>query len=304
MRDHLFPERFVSVPVAEERGHRNQQIAEQGLGLLAAVPHPLIIVLQVIGPIDLHAPRDPPQHGGALVFGEVVSGAHTHMGENASQQFLVDLLRFGNGPVAPQCDQVGQAVRQRRYRQHEIGDAGGDRAARHRGVLGLVGILHQDDAGRLLHRAHAERAIGTGAAEDDGEAIVEMLGHRAKECVDGRALAVRLAELDRGYFVVLDLQRPVGRDHIDMVRLQLLALFHLHHRHGGAGGNDGGQFAADIRIEMDDDDKGGAGVPGQRAEERLQGLDTAGRGADGDDGRMAGVVPAAFFLIVVGHSAA
>ena len=39
-----------------------------------------------------------------------------------------------------------------RDRQHEVGDAGGDRAARHRGIFGLVGILHQDDAAGFLHR--------------------------------------------------------------------------------------------------------------------------------------------------------
>ena len=81
--------------VAEERGHRNQEIAEQRLRLFGVVAQDLVIVVQVVGSRHLHAARDAAQDRRALVFGEIVAGAHTQMRQHAPQQFFVHLTGIG-----------------------------------------------------------------------------------------------------------------------------------------------------------------------------------------------------------------
>ena len=46
-----------------------------------------------------------------------------------------------------------------RYWQHDIRDARGDGASRHRSVFGLLRVLNEDDAAGLLHRFYPQGAI-------------------------------------------------------------------------------------------------------------------------------------------------
>jgi hypothetical protein len=96
---------------------------------------------------------------------------------------------------------------------------------------------------------------------------------------------VRLLELQRGHLVVDELQAAVGRNHIDVVRLQAVAAGDLHHRHFGARGDDRRNLAAVLRIEMHHDHEGGPGGVGNGGEEVLQDPDAAGWRADRHDHR-------------------
>ena len=151
-------------------------------------------------------------------------------------------------------DEVGQLRRQLLQRQHEI-RAAGDRAARHRGVFGFIGVLHQDEPARLAHGPHADGPVRTAAAEYDGEAVSVLGGQRPEELVDRRALPARLVETRGLDESVGDEQPPVGRDHVDGVGLKLLAMIDLHDAHMRGLGQHRSQFARMVGIEMQDDNE-------------------------------------------------
>jgi hypothetical protein len=89
-------------------------------------------------------------------------------------------------------------------------------------------------------------------------------------------LPARLVEFYGRDLVVDELEAAIGGNDIDMVRLELFVVLHLHHRHSRAKPKNVGQLAALFRVEMDDDDIGGAASLGQCADEGLQCLHAAG----------------------------
>ena len=198
-----------------------------------------------------------------------MSGAHAQMRDDPPQQLLVEIADVGWRQACFDADEIDQALGQVAYRHDEVGDAGGDGAARHRGIFGLVRVLYEDDAARLLDGAHADGAVRAGAAQDDREAVAEPFRERAEEQVDRGALTARLVEFQRRNLVIDDLQPAVRRNDVDVVGAQLFACSDLHHGHARARGNDIRQLAAVFRIEMNDDDESGAGVLRQGAEKAL-----------------------------------
>jgi len=91
-------------------------------------------------------------------------------------------------------DLVGDAGR----RQHEVDAAGGDRAARHAGVLGRI-VLREGDATGSLDLLHALRAVGGAARQDHADGLVPLLlRERAQEPVDGPVLSRRLGSRQIG----------------------------------------------------------------------------------------------------------
>jgi hypothetical protein len=102
-------------------------------------------------------------------------------------------------------------------REHEVGNAGSDRTARHGGVFGLLRILDDDDTARFLHRLDADRAVRPRARQHHGESVAMLLGKRAEEGVDRRADAARLIEFGCDHLVIGDLQAPVRRNYIDRI---------------------------------------------------------------------------------------
>jgi hypothetical protein len=139
LRHHVLRDLVEGFAVAEESGDRNQQIAEQRLRFVDAVAQHVVIFLQAVRMSDLHAARDPPQHRRALVFGEIVAGAHAQVRQDAAQQVLVEIPEFRDRDVLFDANEIGETPGEVAHRHDEIGDAGGDGAARHRGVFGFVG---------------------------------------------------------------------------------------------------------------------------------------------------------------------
>jgi hypothetical protein len=148
-----------------------------------------------------------------------VPGPHADVGEDAPQQVSVQAAQFSvRSAIAFFAHQFGQALRYFAYRQDEVSNSGCNRAARHRREFGFVGILHQDDAAGFLDGPHADRAVGPGTGQDDGATVAVLFRQGAEEQVDRRPLPARLLEFRGGDFVVADVQPPVGRDDINMIR--------------------------------------------------------------------------------------
>jgi hypothetical protein len=76
----------------------------------------------------------------------------------------------------------------------------------------------------------------------------------------------------------------IGRDHINAIRLDQGTILDLDHFHARVALEELGHDAFARRVQMLDDDKGHATVPWHVTQEMLQGLESAGGGADADDG--------------------
>ena len=79
-----------------------------------------------------------------------------------------------------------------------------------------------------------------------------LFGKRSKKVIDGGALRVRALEWNSRNHVIGDHQPAVGRDHINVVVLQLRHLLHLSNWHGCASGKDARELAAKLRVEVND----------------------------------------------------
>src|SRR5260370_31735716 len=139
------------------------------------------IFLKIVGASDLHPARNSAQDRRAFVFREIVTGAYAQMPENAAQQFLVKVADIGNRCALLNPDQVDQSLGEIARREDKIRNTHGDGAARHRGILRFAWVLDEDDAAGFLDRTHAERAVRSSAAEDQGKAGAEVFGKGPEE---------------------------------------------------------------------------------------------------------------------------
>ena len=172
--DDLFGEHLKSVGVAKEAGHRDQQIVEQSLRLVAVIAKIGEVLLEGVGLRHLQASRDATHHGRPLVVREVLSRLYSQRGQDLGDEILAALFDCTNVNVCLGSDEFRELRRQLLQRQHEVG-ATGDCAARHGTVFGFSGVLHQDEAAPLADGAHAHGPVRTAAAEHDSE-TVSVLG--------------------------------------------------------------------------------------------------------------------------------
>ena len=270
--------------ISEECRHRDQQITEQRLHLLHIVAEEREIVRELLSSRHLGAARDPSQYGRFLVLREVVTGAAADVGENAAHVFFIRVAQLPEGmfPVPHELDNARGYFAEG---QDEVGEPRGDRAARHRSIFGLVGVLHEDDAACFLDRLEADRAVRAGAREDDGEAIAVLLGERPEEKVDRRSSPSRTVEFVRRDLVIGNSQVPIRRNDIDVIGLQGSRFINLRNGHAGPRRKNSRQLAVALGRQMHNYHKGNARTVGQSFEERLQRLDAARGGANSDDRR-------------------
>ena len=211
-----------------------------------------------------------------------MSRADAQVRENPLHRRAVGFVHRFHGDAGPVADELRQPEGDLPDRQDEVGEAGRNGAARHRAVFGLFRVLHQNDAAGLLHCLDADRAVRSGAGEDDGEIVAPLRRERAEEQIDRRPVPTRFVEFGDRQMLVGDQKLPVGRNDVDMPRLEADAAGDLGDRHPGARREDARQFALVRWIEVDDDDESGLYVVGQVFKEGLQGANAAGRGADAD----------------------
>ena len=271
-----------SAGVAKEHGHRDQKIGEQRLRLPRVVAQDRQIVAHRRRALHLHSAKDAAADGGFLVVGEIVPGARAELRQDPLQRPLVGFARRIRVRRTAISDQLGKPGGDLAHRQGEIGETRRDRAARHRVEFGLVGVLNQDDAARLLDRLDAERAVRARPRQHDREVIAAPGGERTEEQIDRRAPPARFVELGDVEVLVLDPQLSVRRNHVNMAWEELLPSGDLRHRHFGSRRQNARQLALVFRIEMDDHDEGRIDLVRQALEEHLERPDAARRRPDAD----------------------
>jgi hypothetical protein len=276
--------------IAEETRHGDEEVAEERLDLVGVLAQVGEVVVDRRAVLQLHAPHEPPHDGGALVAREVVARARSQELEQALQRELavfvdgearVRRADQGKELLAVTCE-VCEPRRELLHREDDIRHARRDHGPRHGIVQGFLGVLHEDHAAGLLHGARAEGTVRAAAGQDHDEAIA-VLGERAEEDVDGRALTARLGERHGRDRARRELELVARRDQVDTVGPQRMPrMLECHDRHRRALCEYRRQLALVRRRQMQHDDVCQAKIGRQCMEEVAQRLDTAGRGADAD----------------------
>ena len=149
------------------------------------------------------------------------------------------------------------------------------------------GGLHHHHAALALDRAHPEGAIRTGAREHDAHgALVLVCGERAEKEIDRQALAAGRGGLEQLQRAVEEGHVAIGRDDVGAVGLDDHAVLDFEHLHAGVAPDQVGEDALVIGREVLHQHESHARVDfGRHAgEEGLERGETAGGGADADDG--------------------
>ena len=119
-------------------------------------------------------------------------------------------------------------------------------------------------------------SVRAGAGKNDGEVVASLGGERTEEKIDRRALPARLVELGDREMVIGRTKLPVGWDDIDVARFNRRQASNLGHRHFRPSGENIGELALALRVEMHDNHESGVDVVGQTFEKHLQRVDAAG----------------------------
>lgn len=173
-----------------------------------------------------------------------------------------------------------KAFSQPRNRRDEICNTRRDRALWHRRKRRFSRLLDENDPARLLDGRHTQRSIGTGARQNDGDAIATCGRDQAEKHIDRRALAPRFTKRPCSDGIAVDDQLAVWRDHENTVRLQGRGIFDLMDRHSGARGENFVQRTRLFRRKVEDHDIGESKIRRQPLEQALQRRHTAGGSAD------------------------
>ena len=169
----------------------------------------------------------------------------------------------------------------------------------------------QAQAAGACDGAQPQRSVASGARKDDADRVGPLIvGQGAHETVDGHALAaigLWHAELQHA---VENFHFPIGGYDIDMVGGNLHLVLGLNHWHGGAALQDFTQDAAVGWIEVLHQYQRHATVRRHGAQKLFEGLESACRRAQADDGelgrtcgrRLPGRAGRLVFGLVRGHS--
>ena len=276
--------------VAEKAGHADQKLLEQELRFLGVLPQIPDVGRDPVNLVEAHAPLDPAVNGAFLVQGKVMAGLCPQQDEDLLQGALGLVLQ---GPVSPVDegrvleigdDPAGQLL----HRGDDVGQPRVNGALGHAVELGRGRRLDEDHPGLFLHGPQTQRAVGAHAREDDADAFVlQVVRQGTKEEINGQAEPPWRRRIKQVQDPVQDGQVPVGRDHIDAIRLDLHPVPDLGHRHGGGALEQLHHDALVRRVQVLDDDKGHAALHRHVSQKQLQRLQAAGGSADAHDGERA-----------------
>ena len=187
--DHdLFFHHGESLGVAEEAGHIDEQIAEEGFHLFGAFREVGDVVIELIDLVEGHAALDATVDRARFVEREVVAGLGAELEENFAQR----ILRFGRRreterAAAGEVRGIGDELGRHFGRGHDVVDqAGGDGTAGHAVEFRRLRILREDEAVLALDGAHAEGTVRSGAGKNDADGTLALvLGEGVEEEIDG-----------------------------------------------------------------------------------------------------------------------
>ena len=299
-RDHRRRQRVERFPVAEESRDADQHVLQQGGRLGRVQLEKLAIGGQVGKRIHLQPALQATEDGGALVTAEVVPRPRVQQSQRVAQRLFGDLLSAGlrrrldrmldgGADRQPHALQVlphrHEAVGHLGHRHHEVDQSRRDRGSRHAVVFRILRRLRHHHAAVLVDPLHAERAIAAETREDDRErAIGVRLGERPQEQVDHHLRSAGPGRFADRQMPVVHVEILVRRDHVDVVGLERHAFVDLGDPQRRHALQDLRDVALVLRREMQDDHEGHAARRVEPFEESLEGHDTAGGGADTDDG--------------------
>ncbi len=238
--------------------------------------------------MQYHAPHDPPPDRRIAIRGEVDTERRAQERKDPTEaRFVVDrrhaATRFRHRHVGVPRN-TGKLARDLLRRHDHVDAAAAYRRNRHPRVFRRLLPLGEGDPARGLDVLEAERAVGAGPRENhsDGGAL-PIFGKRSQERIDGKVRAGRVAPRPQLQDALLDRHRRIAGDDVDAVRLDGHAVRGFVHRHRRSPGEDAFELALARGIEVLDEYECHAGVARNGLEQLADCLESAGRGADGDD---------------------
>ena len=227
-----------------------------------------------------HAPFQPPREHFLAIAAKIELRAGTQESEQLVQM-VRGLIDRGDDP-AP-VDVAVLHVLDERFRhlldgQDIVGQARGDGALGHAGVIGRLGVLNHGHAARGLDRLEPQRPVRPGPAQDDADRFFQLIvGQRAQKEIDRCLPAAALHRPGQAEHAAGDGHVLVGRDDVDAVGLDGHALSGLDDRHGRVPGEQLDHQAFVRGVEVGDEDEGDTAVRGHGGEKLLEGVEPAGR---------------------------
>jgi hypothetical protein len=169
-------------------------------------------------------------------------------------------------------------------RHHQIDTAGGDRASRHPEVLGAALVLGEGHSTGRLDRLQPMGSIRAGPGQDHADGLgPQVVREGLQKAVDRQVQSAILPALQEEQPPMMQPERAIRRDDVDVVGLDRLAVRGLSHRHPGRPDQQIGQHARMCRIQMLDEHEGHTGARRQMVQQTPEDIESAGRGPDPDD---------------------
>src|SRR5215831_10357806 len=123
-----------------------------------------------------------------------MTGLQPQIVEDPAQRLLIRSRQLLGPDLPLAAHHLWHALGDFAHRKDEIGNTTRDRAAGHRGILGLIRILHENQTARFFHCLDAHRTIRSCPRQDDGKPITMLTRYRAEKLIDRRSLASGLVE--------------------------------------------------------------------------------------------------------------
>ena len=209
----LFPYRRV----AKEIGDPDQQFLEQQVELLRVVAQVTDILRNAFFLMQRAPALDSPVQRIAFVEREIGSAAIAQQNHHLVERALCTRRRSGTPrPAVGIVAHIGSdALWHLRRRRNDVGQACGDRAARHAGRFCRVRCLRQGESGLLLDGAQSEHAVRAHPRQDHANGLVApVVGQRAQKKIDRQAQPARRRWLQQIEPAVEQRQIPVGRNDV------------------------------------------------------------------------------------------
>ena len=144
--------------------------------------------------------------------------------------------------------------------------------------------MHHGHPGIFLDGPQAQRTVAAHARENDADGLFLLVRRQLpEEEVDRHPQAPRRGRFQHLQLSVQDGQVRIGRDHVDVVGLDLHPVFRLDDLHLGVPPEQFRHHAFVGRFQVRHEDERQAGVRGQVGEELREGLEPARRAAHADD---------------------
>jgi len=187
---------------------------------------------------------------------------------------------------------AGQFLRRGDY----VGQTGINGAVRHTGELCRGWGLDKHDTGLFLEGAQPQRAVRPHAGKDHTDSVfLLVVGQRAKKMINRQAQAAGFDLFFQVQHTMQQGQIPVGRDNIDMLRLDPHPVRNLDNRHGRVALEQLHHHILVGRVQVRDYDEGQTAGGRYILQKQPQRLQPTGRSSNADYREMIVLLRLGFF---------